>query len=159
MRRPGPDEIDDIAQRLYAAEQNRTPIRQLSLEFPHLTVEDAYAVQRALVGLKVADGRVYTGEQAKALGLVDELGGLDRAVQIAGERSGITGEPTIERVTPRRWPWWMRAAFSEDSEASVRPGGLASFLLALARAAETTDAPAQGALLWRMPMVTDGVRW
>lgn len=34
MRRPGPGEIDDIARRLYAAEQNRTPIRQLSLKFP-----------------------------------------------------------------------------------------------------------------------------
>jgi 2-oxo-hept-3-ene-1,7-dioate hydratase len=77
MRRPGPGEIDDIARRLYAAEQNRKPIRQLSLEFPHMTVEDAYAVQRALVGLKVADGRVVRGRK---IGLTSKV--MQRAVSI-----------------------------------------------------------------------------
>jgi len=77
MRRPGPGEIDDIARRLYAAEQNRMPIRQLSLEFPQMTVEDAYAVQRALVGLKVADGRVVKGRK---IGLTSKV--MQRAVSI-----------------------------------------------------------------------------
>lgn len=38
---------------------------------------------------KVASGRVWTGSQAKKLGLVDELGGLDRAIEIAAEASGL----------------------------------------------------------------------
>ncbi len=37
----------------------------------------------------VAQGRVWTGKQAKELGLVDELGGLDTALSIAKEKGGI----------------------------------------------------------------------
>ena len=37
----------------------------------------------------VARGRVWSGMAAKAHGLVDELGGLDRAVEIARDKAGI----------------------------------------------------------------------
>jgi protease-4 len=39
----------------------------------------------------VAQGRVWTGRQAREHGLVDELGGLDVAVRIAKERAHIPG--------------------------------------------------------------------
>ena len=39
---------------------------------------------------KVAEGRVWTGAAAKELGLVDELGGLDKAIEIAAQKAGIT---------------------------------------------------------------------
>ena len=38
---------------------------------------------------KIAQGRVWTGSTAKELGLVDELGGLDRALEIACQKAGI----------------------------------------------------------------------
>ena len=38
---------------------------------------------------KIAQGRVWTGAKAKELGLVDELGGLDRALEIAVEKAGV----------------------------------------------------------------------
>lgn len=38
---------------------------------------------------KIAQGRVWTGSTAKELGLVDELGGLDRALEIACRKAGI----------------------------------------------------------------------
>lgn len=38
---------------------------------------------------KIAQGRVWTGSKAKELGLVDELGGLDRALEIAIAKAGI----------------------------------------------------------------------
>ena len=38
---------------------------------------------------KIAEGRVWTGAAAKELGLVDELGGLDKAVDIAAEKAGV----------------------------------------------------------------------
>jgi protease-4 len=44
---------------------------------------------------KIADGRVFTGEQALKAGLVDELGDLDDAVKAAGKLSGIKGEPVV----------------------------------------------------------------
>lgn len=43
----------------------------------------------------LARGRVFTGEQAKGKGLVDELGGLERAVELAKQKAGI---PQSERV-------------------------------------------------------------
>lgn len=47
---------------------------------------------------KLADGRVYTGQEAKANGLIDELGALPDAVAAAGKMAGIAGEPRI--ITP-----------------------------------------------------------
>lgn len=44
---------------------------------------------------KLADGRVYTGEQALALKLVDELGTFNRAVEVAAELGGIKGKPEL----------------------------------------------------------------
>jgi protease-4 len=44
---------------------------------------------------KLADGRIFTGEQAIAVGLIDELGSLEDAVRIAAELSGIEGEPVV----------------------------------------------------------------
>ncbi len=38
---------------------------------------------------KLADGRIYSGEQAKALGLVDEIGYLDDAIELAKREAGI----------------------------------------------------------------------
>ena len=43
----------------------------------------------------LADGRIYTGRQALELGLVDQLGNLSVAVQLAAELGGIEGEPRI----------------------------------------------------------------
>src|SRR6195952_5815464 len=77
MTRPSHDELDAIARRLYDAEKNRTPIRQLSLDYPDMTVEDAYAVQRKLVALKVAAGRKVRGRK---IGLTSKV--MQRAVSI-----------------------------------------------------------------------------
>lgn len=44
---------------------------------------------------KIADGRVFTGEQALKAGLVDELGDLEDAVKAAAKLSGIRGEPVV----------------------------------------------------------------
>jgi protease-4 len=51
---------------------------------------------------ELADGRVYTGEQALEQGLLDELGTLDDAIARAGELGGITGEPRV--IELRREP-------------------------------------------------------
>ncbi|HVO84709.1 MAG TPA: signal peptide peptidase SppA [Syntrophobacteria bacterium] len=44
---------------------------------------------------EIADGRIFTGEQAKEMGLVDELGGLNDAVDAAAKMANITGEPKL----------------------------------------------------------------
>jgi len=43
----------------------------------------------------LADGRVFSGEQAKAVGLVDQLGGLQDAVEYAGQLAKISGKPKV----------------------------------------------------------------
>jgi len=47
----------------------------------------------------LADGRIFTGRQAKEAKLVDELGNLDDAIQLAADVAGIEGEPKV--VEPR----------------------------------------------------------
>lgn len=54
---------------------------------------------------KIADGRVFTGEQAKNLGLVDSLGGLYEAVNLAGEMANIKGEPGVTEKHKKRKGW------------------------------------------------------
>ena len=44
---------------------------------------------------KIAEGRVWTGEMAKELNLVDDLGGMDTAIEIAAEMSGTTDFNTV----------------------------------------------------------------
>jgi len=44
---------------------------------------------------QLADGRIFTGEQALKVGLVDKLGNIEDAVQVAADLSGIKGEPVL----------------------------------------------------------------
>ena len=44
---------------------------------------------------KIAEGRVWTGATAKELGLVDELGGLDKALEIAALKAGVESYSTV----------------------------------------------------------------
>lgn len=110
---------------------------------------------------EVSTGRIFTGEEAQQLGLVDELGGLEEAVKIAGTRAGISGEPEVERFSPRPGPWWWRALFSDQAAAhDLDRGGVLGTLATLAALAG--HAPGDGEtprLLWRLPVVTEGFRW
>ena len=51
---------------------------------------------------QLADGRIFTGEQALALKLVDRLGNLQDALDEAGRLGGIEGEPTLFRPRKER---------------------------------------------------------
>jgi len=44
---------------------------------------------------KLADGRIFTGAQAKKKGLVDELGGLNSAIMLSAKLGGIKGKPYV----------------------------------------------------------------
>jgi protease-4 len=52
----------------------------------------------------VAQGRVWTGRQAKQIGLVDELGGLERALALAKQRAKLSPDAEVELIVypPRR---------------------------------------------------------
>lgn len=55
--------IRDAARRLDESERARTQIRQLSIQYPSMNIEDAYAVQKAWIGLKTAAGRTIKGHK------------------------------------------------------------------------------------------------
>ncbi len=70
----------------------------------------------------LAQGRVWTGREAKQNGLVDELGGLDRAVAIAKQRAKIAVDSDVElMVFPPRKSFYelMSDQFSSTSESTA----------------------------------------
>lgn len=44
---------------------------------------------------KIADGRIFSGQQAEGLGLLDSLGNMEDAIELAAELGGIKGEPSV----------------------------------------------------------------
>jgi protease-4 len=57
--------------------------------------------------VEVAEGRVWTGEQARELNLVDELGGITHAVEVARAAAGLDEDQAIElrAFPPPKAPW------------------------------------------------------
>ncbi|EWC42438.1 2-oxo-hepta-3-ene-1,7-dioic acid hydratase [Pseudomonas stutzeri] len=66
--------IQQCAARLDAAERSRQQVRQFSLDHPEITIEDAYAIQRAWVDMKIKDGRRLVGHK---------IGLTSRAMQVS----------------------------------------------------------------------------
>ncbi len=71
---------------------------------------DAVAQGRHLEPAEVrqyADGRVYTGRQAKAFKLVDDLGTLQDAIAYAASTIGVAGKPKLVQERRERL-WWLK---------------------------------------------------
>jgi protease IV len=93
---------------LFSAQQNFTPAQreyiQKSLDQTYADFTKGVAEGRKMTVEavdKIGKGRVWSGSQAKELGLVDELGGLDRAVEVA---KGLANIPAGESVRLVRYP-------------------------------------------------------
>jgi 2-oxo-hept-3-ene-1,7-dioate hydratase len=56
-------QIRELAARLNAAEKSGQQVRQFTLDYPSITIDDAYAIQSAWVALKVAEGRTLKGRK------------------------------------------------------------------------------------------------
>ena len=71
----------------------------------------------------VAEGHVWTGRQAKEKGLVDELGGLDRAVELAKEAAKLKPDEdvAIERFPGQKSTLEMFIRLAADGDTSVMP--------------------------------------
>ncbi len=70
----------------------------------------------------IGQGRVWSGSEARAIGLVDRLGGLDAAIEMARARARMPeGEPSIEhfpRVTRSLVQRMLESVFDEDDDES-----------------------------------------
>ena len=52
---------------------------------------------------EIAEGRVWTGEQAKELGLVDQIGNLEAAVKSAAKLAKVEKYNTVNYPAPEPW--------------------------------------------------------
>ena len=68
----------------------------------------------------IADGRVVSGKKALELGLADQLGNFQDALDLAKELSGITGEVTLIYPEERRLKWLE--TFVESTTAAIKAG-------------------------------------
>ncbi|MFN7710040.1 MAG: signal peptide peptidase SppA [Holosporales bacterium] len=69
---------------------------------------------------QISKGRVWTGEQAQKFGLVDALGGMHTALQMAKEAAKISAVENVEVVVyPRSIPFYQRLKLMFSSSASV----------------------------------------
>lgn len=78
------DQIEKAAARLEEAERTRVQMPMLSAEYPGMTIEDAYAVQRAFIARKLASGRTIRGHK---IGLTSKA--MQNAVNIREPDYGV----------------------------------------------------------------------
>lgn len=84
MSRPDEAMIRAAAARLDAAERNRQQVRSVSFDHPGMTIDDAYAIQKAWIGLKEARGRRIVGRK---VGLTSRA--MQQAMQIDRPDFGV----------------------------------------------------------------------
>ncbi len=80
----------------------------------------------------LADGRVFTGQQAKDALLVDELGDLKDAVALAADMSGVKGVPPVVETSPRfsLREWLLGSLFGDTPVLPVQTGMNLMYLMA-----------------------------
>ncbi len=80
---------------------------------------------------QLADGRVFTGRQAKSVLLIDEIGDLHDAIKLAGELGGIEGTPRVlETTKPFSFQEFLESTFL-GSMRSLAPSRFSAPLLYL----------------------------
>ncbi|MEO8115948.1 MAG: signal peptide peptidase SppA, partial [Phenylobacterium sp.] len=102
---------------------------------------------------EIAKGHVWTGAQAKQLGLVDELGGFYQAVDKAQALAGLTGEPRLKRMTPNASPFEAMERLLGVSATSARTLAAAAWIFGDPRAQGLMDQLAQARLRERGALV------
>jgi protease IV len=115
--------------------QEDRQILQTVMEDVHRQFIEAVAEGRSLDVREVrrfADGRIFTGRQAKDAKLIDGLGDLAEAVKVAAELAGIEGEPKV--VEPKRrfsFREWLDSRLSDVlPRAQFRTGVSLKYLMA-----------------------------
>ena len=81
---------------------------------------------------EIGQGRVWTGTQGKANGLVDDFGGLEKAISVAKELANLPADKDVRRVVfPAPKPFFQTFFDSEDSSVSADEKAQAAILDAM----------------------------
>jgi protease-4 len=126
----------------FSTSRSFTPSEQEAVKKQILWIYDRFLDKAAEGRDKAKDevdqagrGRVWTGLQAKRLGLVDELGGLSKAVDLAKELAGISAFQDVSLdVWPRRASFWE--SLLGRRQAVMKPAPGSRFFKALAELEE-----------------------
>lgn len=78
--------------------------------------------------LELADGRIYTAEQAKAAGLVDDLGYLDHTITSLRETAGLSSAAVVTYTRPGDYRGSLYAAPVVHIDVDLWPAGQPGFL-------------------------------
>jgi protease-4 len=78
---------------------------------------------------EIAKGRVWTGAQARQLGLIDQIGGFYDAVDKAKALAGLSGDVRLKRMSPNGSPIEALQKLIGVSAASIRAVGAAAGVL------------------------------
>ncbi|HYE86089.1 MAG TPA: signal peptide peptidase SppA [Vicinamibacterales bacterium] len=156
---------------IYSPDRRFTPEERSKIQESMQNVYDQFiertAAARHMAPEKVdeiAQGRVWTGEQAKELGLVDELGGLYKAIDLAKQRARIPADEEVELVVypPRRGVYGVLADSLASPVGRLRAASASEALMELLgprerRAMAAVLAPSRlfrtGQVLAHMPYV------
>ncbi len=95
---------------------------------------------------EIAKGRVWTGVQAKELGLVDEIGGYYAAVDKAKALAGLKGDIRVKRMTTQSSPFEALEGALGVSATSIRTLAAAAWILGDPRAKGILDEMSQARL-------------
>lgn len=99
----------DVGSPLRKMEKEERDLLQGVIDDVNTQFIDAVAKGRGIEPSRVAeiaDGRIFTGSQALAQGLVDRLGGLTEAIDLATEIAGMEGEPEVIFIEKRSLNLW-----------------------------------------------------
>lgn len=82
------------------SDAERAKLREaIDIDYEDFVAKVAAARRKPVSAIEpIAQGRVWLGDQAKANGLVDELGGLDRAIEVIKAKSGIAASGKVNLV-------------------------------------------------------------
>lgn len=118
---------------MWSSDHDFTPAQwgkfQAMLDLIYHSFIDRVAAGRGMPRERVhslAKGRIWSGADAQGHGLVDQLGGLREAVDLAKEAAGIPAAASVRlQVYPRRrLPWAARRPDSSDAMAALLQDGL-----------------------------------
>jgi protease IV len=113
----------DIASPFREMDPEQREILEALVRDVHEQFIEAVTVARGLSEAAVralADGRVLSGRQAQAVGLVDVLGNREDAIAMAGRLAGLGSHPRIIRPPEPRRPWLLDLLFGQATVRAVR---------------------------------------
>jgi protease-4 len=75
---------------------------------------------------EIADGRIMTGQQALKLKLIDEIGGLEKTLELLAKKIGVEGRPRVieEKEKTPFFDWLLQSSLSSRLIETLIPASL-----------------------------------